>query len=119
MIAVPAVLKPSTSPSPANLPVVIDTVAPTRSRLSGSVTVARLDSTTGVGPSVNCAPGAALNVGASLTAVTLIVEVAVETLLLLAVPSSTVHVTVRVGEDPKSVGLSLVELNATVSSTAW
>ena len=42
----------SASPSPVNVPAVIETVALARSRLSGSDTEAARDSTTEVGPSV-------------------------------------------------------------------
>ena len=51
---------------------------------------------------------------ASLTAVISIVVVA----LVTAVPSDTVHLRVRVGLALKFVGLSLVEWNSTVCSSA-
>src|SRR5262245_18135769 len=102
------VLKLSTSPSPANLPVVIDTVAPASVRLSGSDTDAAPDSTTAPAFSVNCALVATLaNVGGSLTPVRLIVLVAVPEVAVPPLLSTTVQVTRRVGSDPKLVGLSL------------
>ena len=62
-----------------------------------------------------CVPGTPFT-GASLTAVRLTVVVAAT--LLFCVPSFTVHVIVRESETvpPTFVGLSLVELNATVRS---
>ena len=57
---VPEVVAASTSPSPVNVPLVISTVAPARSRLSGSVTDAAFDSVTAEASCVNCAPVATL-----------------------------------------------------------
>ena len=67
--------------------------------------------------SVNDARVVPASVGGLLTAVTEIVEVAVAVLMVVPLLSVTVQVTVRVGSDPKSVGLTLVDENATVSST--
>ena len=61
-----------------------------------------------------CAPGTVL-IGASFTAVISTVVVAV----VMAVPSNTDQVRVRCGLALKSVGLSLVDWNATVCSSAW
>jgi hypothetical protein len=52
---VPAVLNPSTSPSPANVPPVTCTVALDRSRLSGSLTETAPDTVTAPAPWVKCA----------------------------------------------------------------
>src|SRR5207302_2581074 len=94
----------STSPSPANLPDVTDTVAPTRSRLSTSVTESVGDRGV-VAPSVKeTLVVVAATVGGSLTAVMSIVLVAVPVLLVL-LPSFTVQTTVRVGLEQKSAGL--------------
>src|ERR1700733_11995520 len=54
-MAVPAVFTVSTSPSPANVPPTMFTVALTRSRLPGSLTVTALDSVAAAPPCVNAA----------------------------------------------------------------
>src|ERR1051325_5202050 len=117
-MAVPETSAVSTSPSPANVPPVIATVAPASARLSGSDTVTDGDNVTGDPFSVNDALTAPASVGASFTAVMLTTDV---TLLvaLLALPSLSVQVTVRVGAEPKSSGLSLAVTNVTLSSTCW
>src|ERR1700739_3453632 len=98
----------STSPSPANVPVVIDTVAPASSRLSGSDTDTAFDSTAGPPLSVKCALVATFEkAGGALIAVMAIVLVAVPLVTALPLLSNTVQVTVRAGSEPKSVGLSL------------
>ena len=56
--------------------------------------------------------------GASLIAVTPMLEVAVPVAWPPPLSSVTVQVTVRPGSDPKSLGLWLDEENVTVSSTA-
>src|SRR5215471_2097278 len=108
---VPVVLAASTSPSPTNVPLPIDTVALATLTSSGSLTTNVLDSV--VGPacsSVYCAVVAPLaNVGASLTLVMLMVDVAVPMLLPPPLSSTTVQVTVRLGSEPKSVGFSPAE----------
>src|SRR5262249_12648261 len=106
------------SPAPANAPAVIATVAPARLMLSTSLTVGVGESAV-VAPWVNETRGsAAVTVGASLTAVMSIVEVALPVLLLVAL-SVIVHVTVRVGSEPNRVGLSLAVVNNTLSSADW
>src|SRR6267142_994679 len=103
-MAVPAMLTASTSPSPAKVPVVIATVAPASVRLSRSEIVTLGDSVTGAAFSVKLALVATLpRVGGLLTAVMLTVEVAVP-MGLLALPSLSVQVTVRVGLEPKLLG---------------
>ena len=79
---------------------VIETVAPTRSRLSGSPTEAALDRTTAVAcPCVNCAPVATFDkVGGLFTAVMLMVVICAG--LFDVLPSFTVQVIVRAGSDP-------------------
>src|SRR5262245_2984276 len=113
---VPATFAESTSPSPGNVPPVIATVAPARLRLSTSDTTADGDSVTGDPFSVKDASAVQARVGGSLTAVMLTVVVTLA-VALLAPPSSSVQVTVRVGAEPKSVGLSLVVTKVTESST--
>ena len=99
----------STSPSPANVPPVTATVAPVSVRLSGSATVSDGDSVT-VLLSVNATWAAwPVSVGASLTAVTLMVVVCAALRLNEPLPSLTTQVTVRVGSEPKLVGLSPVD----------
>ena len=58
------------------------------------------------------------SVGATLTGMTLIVQIAVPT-LSVAAPSLTVNVTVRSGAVPPRFGLELVSWYVTESSAAW
>src|SRR5262252_7869337 len=103
---VPAVLAASTSPSPVKVPPVIDTVAFAKLRSSGSDTDAVGESAS-VLPSVNEALGATeVKVGGSLIAVMLTVVVASPLPTLKS--SFTTQVIVRVGSEPKSVGLWLL-----------
>ena len=105
----------STSPSPAKVPPVIFTVALAILRLSTSDTVS-VGEICRVVPAVNVTVGAtAVRVGASLMPVMLTVVVA--TALWMLKSSATVQVTVRVGSEPKSVGLWLVVPKVTESST--
>src|SRR5262245_56038460 len=115
-MAVPETLAASTSPSPAKVPPVIATVAPARVRLSGSDTVTAGDSVTGDPFSVYDALAVPASVGGSFTAVMLTMLVVLP-VALLALPSLSVQVTVRVGAEPKSSGLSLDVANVTRSST--
>src|SRR2546423_385632 len=115
-MAVLAVLAASTSPAKA--PPVIATVALASVMPSGSLTDA-------VGARVTAAPfsvkdtlPAPASVGASLIAVTPMVVVAVA-MVLLALPSLIVQVTVRVGLEPKFVGLWLGVTKVTLSRAAW
>src|SRR5271155_2992548 len=96
---VPVVVAANTSPSPANVPAAIDTVAPARSRLSGSDTVTLGDNVSTVDGTAVTAATTPPSAGGSLTAVMLPVEVAVP-VELLAPPSLSVQVTVRVGAEP-------------------
>jgi hypothetical protein len=90
---VPAVLVASTSPSPANLPAVIDTVALSRSRLSGSLTVRDGDRVTAPPFSVYDTLAATPDrVGGSFT---LRIVTVVVCAVAVALPSLTVQVTVR------------------------
>src|SRR4249920_3310683 len=101
---VPVVSAASTSPSPTNVPPAIFTVAPVQVGLSGSVTETVGDSTIEAPFSVKLVlvvPSA--SVGASLTAVTLIVVVVIELRLLEPLPSLSSQVTVRVGLAPRLV----------------
>ena len=99
-MAVPVVTAASRSPSPAK-PLPIDTVAPTRRRLSGSPTRIGAPTVTGAPLSVKVAvPGTLASVGALLIGVTLIVVVATVLRLLEAAPSSRSQVRVRVGFEP-------------------
>src|ERR1051325_9460640 len=106
----------STSPSPENLPPLTETVALATVRLSGSDTVIEGDSVT----LVLTANGTAVvwfdTVGGSSTAVMLMVVVATLLRLLVEETSSTTQVTVRLGFDVKSSGLSPDE-NFTESRT--
>src|ERR1700730_16307866 len=102
---VPVVVAASTSPSPENVPPVILTVASRSFWSSGSVTVTLGDRVT-VLLGAPTTDGATFdNVGASLTKVTLMVEVAVP-VENDALPSLSVQVSVRVGFEPKLVGFS-------------
>src|SRR3954468_8637531 len=103
-------VKPSTSAA-LKLPV-IDTVAPDKVALSGSVTLMPLSITTATPSSVK-AVGAALVVstGASLTGVTAIVFVVAA---LLAAPSLALKETVLLVP-----GLSFVDENVTERSAVW
>jgi hypothetical protein len=86
--------------------------------LSSSFAVAPGEIVIGVtgGPfSVYAAVASTDSWGASFTAAILTVDVAV----VASVPSVTVHVRVRCGLVPKCVGLSLVDRNPTVCSSAW
>src|SRR5215831_16051762 len=103
---VPVVFAGSTSPSPANVPPAIFTVAPAQVVLSGSDTVTPGDSVIDAAFSVKLALVATVSVGGSLTAVMLIVVVVTALRLLEPEPSLSSHVTVRVGSAPKLVGLS-------------
>src|SRR5215469_12388746 len=100
---VPEVEAASTSPSPAKAPAVIATVALWSLALSGSETAAAPDRVTAALFSVKLAFVVPVSVGGSLIAVTLIVVVAV-VVALLALPSLSVHTTVRAGFEPKLVG---------------
>ena len=116
---VPVVSKASTSPSPANVPPVTDTVAPVSDRLSGSATASVGDSVA-VLLSVNATWADWLvTVGASLTAVSVTVVVWGVLVLNEPLPSSSTQTTSWLVTEPKSVGLSLVELKVTESSTCW
>ena len=96
---VPAVLAARTSPSPAKVPPAIDTVADTRSRLSGSVTEAAGDKVT-VWLAVKATLAAAVSVGGSLIAVMLTVVVCAVERLNEPAPSLSTQVMVRVGVEP-------------------
>src|SRR5215471_15742588 len=101
---VPLVAPLTDSTSPAKPPDVTATVALASVALSGSLTAAAPDSVTAPAFSVNDTLAAVpASVGASLIAVMLTVVVAV-VVALLALPSLSVHTTVRVGAEPKSVG---------------
>src|SRR6267142_67517 len=101
---VPVVVAVRTSPSPANVPPVIWTVALARSRLSGSDTE-RVGDRVSVLPSTNEATDATDDsTGGSLMAVRLTVVVAGALAMLKS--SVTTKGTVRVGAEPKSVGFS-------------
>src|SRR5438309_801044 len=116
---VPAVELASTSASPANFPPVIDTVALVSVESSGSVTVTLPDSVVAPPSSVKDALSATpVSVGAWLLATMLIVSVRAVLWLNEAEPSLTTQVTVRVGNDPKSLGFPLVELNVRVEHLA-
>src|SRR5262249_46338247 len=95
---VPIVVAASTSPSPANVPPVIATVALTSVRLSGSDTNNAGDTVT-VGWVTATNAVTLESAGGLLTATMLMVSLAVA-MLLLAVPSLTVHWALRVGPDP-------------------
>src|SRR5262249_604602 len=101
---VPETFAASTSPSPAKVPPVIDTVAPGSFRLSGSVTVTVGDRLTVAVDAATIDDATFDNVGGSLTLVMLMNEVTG----VLASPalSVMVQVTVRVALEPKSVGFS-------------
>src|SRR5262249_29853547 len=96
------------STSPVRKPLLIDTIVDCMVRLSTSLTVAADNSGTG-GPF--WAKGDALasteRTGALSTAVMLSVVVGI--VLLLSVPSLTIHEIVRLVSVPKLVGLSLLE----------
>ena len=97
---VPPTPAASTSPSPAKPPVTA-TVAPTRSRLSGSVTASAPASVTAPPSSVKAAFGATLlKVGASLRAVMSMVVVELPVSWVEPLSSTTVHTTVRLASDP-------------------
>src|ERR1700756_1784546 len=97
---VPAVLKPSTSPSRAK-PLPTDTVALTRVRLSGSLTDRAGDTVMAAPFSVKpVTPVTAATVGASLTAVKLTVSVWVVLRLNEPEPSLANQVTGRVVLEP-------------------
>src|SRR5205807_3966813 len=114
---VPAVLKESTSPSPAKV-LPTDTAAFTSVRLSGSLTDRVGDTVTAAAFSVKLVtPVTEVSVGASLTAVRLTVSVCVVLRLNDPEPSLSTQVTVRVVLEPKLVGLRLVELKVSPSST--
>jgi hypothetical protein len=81
---------------------------------SASLAVAAGETVTGDAFSVYAALAATVSKGASFSAVISSVVVAVVT----AVPSDTNQVRVRCGLALKSVGLSLVDWNATVCSSA-
>src|ERR1700733_12800555 len=97
---VPAVFAASTSPSPANVPPVIFTVALVRSRLSGSVTETAPESVAAAPPWVKAALVATFDkVGGWFTAVIDIVEVTTVLRLLDVPPLLRTQVTVRVGSE--------------------
>src|ERR1051326_7096620 len=101
---VPVVSAASTSPSPAKVPP--DTES------DGEIVVTTDGDTVSDAATFD-------SVGASLTAMTLTVSVWAVLRLNEDDPSLSTQVTVRVALEPKLVGLSLVELNVTVSSTLW
>src|SRR5690242_9294604 len=112
----PVSVAASTSPSLANVPPVIDTVALTSLRLSGSETAS-------VGEIVVADDGETVSdeatfesVGASLTLVMVTVVVCAVLVSNEADPSLSTQVTVRVVLDPKLVGFSPAE-KVTLSST--
>src|SRR5215470_7869978 len=105
---VPDVVAASTSPSPANVPAVIFTVALANVRLSGSDTTAADDNVFAPAFSVKLA------VGGSFTPTTLTVAVCGA---LVSRPSLIEKLSVRELSEPKSVGFSLVEVNLTDDST--
>ena len=100
--------------SPSNPPTAILTTPETRLRLSTSLAVAPGEIVTGAPFSVYAAFASTVSRGASFTAAMLTVDVVV----VAPVPSETVHVRVRCGLVPKSVGFSLVDWNPTVCSSA-
>src|ERR1700761_7604238 len=104
----------ASSTSPVNWPAVIDTVAPARFWLSGSLTEREGDSVR-VSPVTNETLAAAATVGGSFTAVIVTVVIAGVLKLNEPAPSLTAHLTVRVGSAPKSSGLSLVDVKVTES----
>src|SRR5262249_15127401 len=113
---VPVVVAASTSPSPANVPPVICTVALAILLLSASVIVTLVDRVNVLVGLLTIDEATPASVGASLTLTMLMVEVVLP-VALLALPSLSVQVTVRVRNDPKSAGFSPA-LKVTVSSTA-
>ena len=119
MIKVPVVVAASTSPSFAKVPPDSATVALTRSWLSGSETAAEPDSVTAAPFSVKVALAVPESVGGLLMPVRLTVVVAAVLRLFEPEPSLSTHVMVRVGSAPLSVGLELIDLNVTKSSTCW
>src|SRR5262249_60501364 len=97
-MAVPAVLAASTSPSPAKVPPATFTVAPVRVVLSGSVSVTVGESTNEAPFSVKLAAVVPIaSVGASLTAVMLMVVVGAERGLVGRVRALIMQVRVVVG----------------------
>src|ERR1043166_1566526 len=113
----PVSVAASTTQSAPKVPPVIDTVALTSARLSGSDTE-RLGEIVVATDGATVSEEATLDrVGASLTAMTLTVSVCAVLRLNEAEPSLSTQLTMRVRLEPKLVGFSLVELNATVSST--
>ena len=105
MIAVPVVSKASTSPSPANAPPAIDTVALVMAVLSGSEIDSVADSVTAAPFSVKLALVATvLRVGAASSGVIVMVLVCAALRPLEPLPSLTTQLTVRVGLLPWLVG---------------
>src|SRR5215831_9230049 len=104
------VVAASTSPSPANLPAVMETVALANVRLSGSDTTAADDTVFAPAFSVKLAVAATVAVGGSFTPTTVTVVVCGE---LVIRPSLIEKVSRRDVSEPKFVGLSLVEVNLT------
>ena len=100
------------------MPPVTDTVAPVSDRLSGSATASVGDSVTVLLSENATWADWLVTVGASLTAVTPMVVVCAVLRLNEPLPSFTTQVTVRVGSEPKSSGLS-PDAKATESSTCW
>src|SRR6202035_1547894 len=95
------------------------TLAPTRFCLSGSETAAEPDSVTAGPFSVKDALAVPESVGGLFTPVSVTAVVAVELRLLEPEPSLRTQVTWWLVTEPKSVGLRLVELKETESSTDW
>src|SRR5215470_8915147 len=113
---VPDVVAASTSPSPANVPAVIFTVALANVRLSGSDTTAADDSVFAPAFSVKLAVAATVAVGGSFTPTTVTVAVCGA---LVSSPSFTTQVSERALSEPKLVGFSLVDVNFTDWRTVW
>ena len=113
---VPATVALSTSPSPANVPPVIFTVALVRFGLSKSVTVMAGDSVV-VLPWVKAIVAATLlSVGGMSAMSTVVVTGALR--LNEPEPSLSTQLTVRVGLEPKLFGLA-PDAKVTLSSTCW
>src|SRR5262245_23323692 len=110
---VPALDAERISPSPGNVPAVIFTVAPLRFKLSGSATVSAGESVTVWNCVSVTADATELNAGALLIGLMVTVVVPEP----VAAPSLTDQVTVRVGCDPKFVGLLLVDEKTRESRT--
>src|SRR5258708_3226921 len=116
---VPPTVAASTSPSPANVPPVIDTVAFVSVRLSGSDTASDGDTVTVCPLAKDTSVATLLRLGGSLPLVMDSVSVTVVLKLLDALPSLSAQVMVRLGNEPKFVGFSAPAANVTLSSTLW